>query len=93
MVDETVSYTATDICDPSPTCSLAVASDEPVNGVGDGNTAPDWIVLDAHHLQLRRERAGGGDGRTYTIIVTCGDDDGNVSTEHIQVTVPHDRSN
>ena len=48
---------------PSPFCALGVARDGPVNGTGDGDTSPDWQVLDAHHLKLRAERAGEGDGR------------------------------
>ena len=29
---------------------LTVTSNEPINGLGDGDTAPDWQVIDAHHL-------------------------------------------
>jgi hypothetical protein len=92
MVDEEIGYTAADTCDPTPSCGLSVASDEPIDGTGDGDTAPDWIVQDDHHLQLRGERAGGGDGRTYTITVTCADDSKNASDEDVPVEVPHDRS-
>jgi hypothetical protein len=66
-----VSYTVTDNCPVN--CVLTVASDEPINGLGDGDTAPDWQVIDDHHLQLRSERAGKGKGRTYTITTTCSD--------------------
>jgi hypothetical protein len=34
---------------------------------------PDWEVLDAHHVRLRAERAGNGDGRVYTVGVACTD--------------------
>ena len=27
-------------------CTLSIASDEPINGTGDGDTAPDWEVVD-----------------------------------------------
>jgi hypothetical protein len=54
-------------------------------------TAPDWVVLDDHHLQLRAERAGGGAGRTYTVTATCTDSSGASSSRSVPVTVPHDR--
>jgi hypothetical protein len=92
LVDEEVFYTVADACDPSPSCALSVASDEPINGTGDGDAAPDWVILDDHHLRLRSERAGGGDGRTYTITAACEDDHGNSAQGDAQVDVPHDRS-
>jgi hypothetical protein len=92
MVNVTVSYDVTDNCAlPPDSCTLSVTSNEPVNGKGDGDTAPDWIVLDDHHVLLRAERAGNGNGRIYTITITCTDSGGNSSTEEVEVTVPHDR--
>ena len=92
MVNETVNYTVTDNCPlPPDSCSLTVTSNEPVNGQGDGNTSPDWIVLDAHHAQLRAERSGKGNGRIYTIGITCVDSGGSSSHQQTQVTVPHDQ--
>ena len=38
MIDVTVGYTATDFTG-APTCALTVSSNEPVNGLGDGNTS------------------------------------------------------
>ncbi len=87
MVDVTVNYSATDNCG-SPTCVLTVSSNEPVNGVDDGNTAPDWEIVDDHHVRLRAERSGTGTGRVYTITITCTDSGGRVSTETVTVTVP-----
>jgi uncharacterized repeat protein (TIGR01451 family) len=92
MVNVTVSYQVTDNCPlPPNSCTLSVTSNEPINGTGDGDTSPDWIVLDDHHVLLRAERAGNGDGRIYTITITCIDSGGNSSTEEVEVTVPHDR--
>jgi uncharacterized protein len=88
MVDATVSYSVGDNCGPV-TCSLSVSSNEPVNGDGDGNTSPDWVVIDPHHVQLRAERSGTGEGRTYIITITCTDSAGNSSTETVTATVPH----
>ena len=90
MRNVTLDFTVTDNCGPV-TCGLAVTSDEPVNGTGDGDTAPDWEVLDAFHLRLRAERAGMLDGRVYTVSVTCGDSAGNTSTATTEVSVPQSR--
>jgi len=93
MVDVTVSYNVTDNCDPSSaiTCTLSVSSNEPINGTGDGDTAPDWEIMDAHHVRLRAERAGNGNGRIYTITITCTDSAGNSSRQNVMVRVPHDQ--
>ena len=61
-------------------CTLTAVSNEPADGRGDGHTASDVIVVDAHTLRLRAERAGGGGGRTYTATLRCVDLSGNVST-------------
>ncbi|MEK6322055.1 MAG: lamin tail domain-containing protein [Acidobacteriota bacterium] len=87
LVPVTINYTATDNCGPV-TCTLSVTSNEPVNGVDDGNTSPDWIVLDAHNVNLRAERSGSGSGRVYTITITCTDGAGNSSSQTVTVTVP-----
>lgn len=92
--DVSISYTASSPCiPPQPvSCSLSVASDEPENGLGDGNTAPDWEVISATRVRLRAERAGIGDGRIYTITVTCAHTNGGPSAvTTTTVTVPHDR--
>jgi len=87
MVNVTNNYTATDNC-PGLNCVLTVTSNEPINGLGDGDTAPDWQVVDAHHVLLRAERSGRGNGRTYTITTTCTDASGNVTTKSSTVFVP-----
>lgn len=89
MVNVTIGYNATDNCGPV-SCSLSVSSNEPVNGTGDGDTAPDWEVVDAHHLRLHAERAGAGNGRVYTITISCMDGVGNSSSRQVAVSVPHD---
>ena len=92
LVDVTVDYNVTDNCPlPPNSCTLSVTSNEPINGKGDGDTSPDWIVVDDHHVLLRAERAGNGNGRVYTITITCTDSGGNSSNEQVEVTVPHDR--
>lgn len=92
MKDVEVSYTATDNCPGTANCVVTVTSDEPQSGTGNGDASPDWVVNNNHHVQLRAERAGSGDGRVYTIRVRCTDQNGNVSEENTTVTVPHDMS-
>jgi hypothetical protein len=75
MVNVVIDYDAIDNCDGAAlvSCTLTASSNEPVNGTGDGDRAPDWEVLDAHHVRLRAERAGNGNGRLYTVGVACTD--------------------
>jgi len=87
MRDIAVSYEVTDNCG-IPALDLDVNSNEPVNGTGDGNTDPDWVVLDAHNAELRSEREGYGDGRVYSLTVTATDSGGGSASEQIEVTVP-----
>lgn len=86
MVSINVRYTATD--NDSVACSLSVTSNEPINGLGDGDKAPDWSILDDHNLLLRSERSGLGKGRVYTIAVTCADPAGNTVVRTVNVSVP-----
>lgn len=87
MMNVTINYSVTDNCGPL-TCTLSVSSNEPINGTGDGDTAPDWEIVDAHHVRLRAERAATGNGRIYTITITCADSAGNSSTRSVMVRVP-----
>jgi hypothetical protein len=91
FVSVTITYTATDNCN-IPVCTLAVSSNQPVNGIGDGNTSPDWQVIDAHHVLLRAERTGTDADRIYTVTITCKDAAGNPTVKTVAVTVPHDQS-
>lgn len=85
-----------DTCDASVDISdvviSQVTSDEPENatGNGDGNTEDDIVITpDCKSLQVRRERAGGGDGRVYTITLKVKDSSGNVATAVRQIFVPN----
>lgn len=40
----------------SAPCSVSITSNEPVNGTGDGDTSPDWIVNDPHPTARRARR-------------------------------------
>jgi subtilisin-like proprotein convertase family protein len=90
MTDVTVNYSTADNCSlPSAiTCALSVASNEPIDGTDDGNTTPDWIVVDNHNVKLRAERSGVGTGRIYTVTITCTDQAGSSSSQAVTVNVP-----
>jgi hypothetical protein len=92
MVSTTVTVDVHDLCDATPSCRIvSVASNEPVNETGDGNTPVDWEITGALTVNLRAERAGNGSGRVYTITIECTDHSGNASTTDVRVTVPHDQ--
>ena len=88
--DVTVSYTASDNCCLTST-SLTVSSNEPLNGLGDGDTEPDWVIVDDHHVKLRAERSGKGRGRIYTITITAVDCNGHTATKVLEVEVPNNQ--
>jgi hypothetical protein len=96
MVLVTVSYNLTDNCSPAAaiTSSLSVTSNEPVNGLGDGDTGPDWIIINKNQVWLRAERAGPRNARVYTITINATDDCGNAATpKTVTVRVEHDQRN
>lgn len=66
---------------------LAVTQDEPVNGLGDGDTGPDAVIQGSSVL-LRAERAGGGNGRVYRVTFQASDGFGGSCTGEVRVCVP-----
>jgi len=92
MVPVTISVSVFDNCDTNPTSQIiSITSNEPENGLGDGDTAPDWEITGDLTASLRAERAGKGSGRVYTITVRCTDHAGNSADREVTVTVPHDQ--
>ncbi len=91
MTPVSITAQVTDNCTAVTWSVTSIASNEPVNGTGDGDTAPDWTIAGAHGVSLRAERAGTGSGRTYTITITAKDAAGNASTGTTTVAVPHNR--
>lgn len=82
MVPVTIEVIAIDAVDDAPVSNIVdVRSNQPLNGTGDGDTAPDWQITGPLSLDLRSERAGSAD-RIYTITVETRDASGNsVETE------------
>jgi hypothetical protein len=84
---------SSDICSPATMCKIAsVNSNEPINGLGDGDTAPDWEINGELEVMLRAERAGKGDGRVYTVNVQCTDSSGNSASKDVSITVAKNSS-
>jgi hypothetical protein len=52
---------------PATLTILGVTQDESIEGTGDGDTTPDAEGIQGNRVQLRAERAGGGNGRFYHI--------------------------
>jgi uncharacterized lipoprotein YddW (UPF0748 family) len=90
MTTVRVAYGATDNCGTVQTTSLSVSSNEPVNGLEDGDTSPDWEIVNNHEVKLRAERSGTGTGRIYTITITA-TDGSNTSSTNVMVQVPISR--
>jgi len=91
MVPVTVTVSVSDVCDPKPTCQIVgpVTSNEPDNGLGDGDTAGDWQITGPLAAEVRSERSGTGTGRVYTLTVRCSDASGNTSLpKSVVVNVP-----
>jgi predicted extracellular nuclease len=92
-VEVTAAVVAADNFDPNPVVELvSVRSNEPDDGLGDGDTPNDIVIVDNYTFMLRAERAGGEEDRIYTITYQVTDDCGNVTTATATVTVPHDMS-
>jgi hypothetical protein len=81
MVRVSLQVTATG--DPSPDCRIdSTASNEP-------GTEDQWVVTGPLTVNLRAERTGSGNGRVYTIRVTCTNTSG-IAAQTVRVGVPHD---
>ena len=64
-----------------------VTQDEPVNGLGDGDTSPDAVPQGSTVL-LRAERSGTGNGRVYRVQFTADDGQGGICSGTVTVGVP-----
>jgi hypothetical protein len=97
MVDITIRANASDNSGRPVALTAVVTSNEPQDGLGDGDMSPDWTepVIDQINgvitLKLRAERSGRGTGRIYTITIIATDASGNHSQARVEIKVPHDR--
>ena len=86
---------ASDACDPKPSLVVTVSSNEPINGLGDGDTAPDWSVeqdgAGLVDVWVRSERSGLGNGRVYSLNAVATDASGNGTSSAGTVRVPHNQ--
>ena len=90
MVPVALTVDVSDVCDAAADCTIdSVTSTAPLDGLGDGAAAPDWVITGALTLDLRAERSGNGGGRVYTITVKCTDDFDNSTFKSVNVTVGH----
>lgn len=67
-----------------------VKQDEPINGLGDGDTSPDAAVS-GNDILLRAERSGNGNGRVYVVQFTATNSDGAQCSGTVKVAVPHNK--
>jgi len=92
MVPVTVEGVVTDnVSQVVTTRIISVTSNEPDNGLGDGDTPGDIEQTGPMSVNLRAERSGTGRGRVYTIVVKAADEAGNTTTAQVQVLVPSSR--
>lgn len=68
-----------------------ITQDEPVNGLGDGDTSPDGFGIGSVVAQVRAEHSGTGNGRVYAIAFTAVNDTGGTCSGRVNVGVPHDQ--
>ena len=68
-----------------------IRQDEPLNGTGDGDTAPDGFGIGTDTARVRAERAGTGNGRVYHIFFRAEDGQGGSCSGEVLVGVPHDQ--
>lgn len=77
--------------DPVTLTITSIQQDEPVNGLGDGDTSPDGFGVGTGLASVRSERSGKGNGRIYVIGFEAEDDKGASCSGSVQVGVPHDQ--
>jgi hypothetical protein len=58
---------------------MSISSDE--------ESDDDWEIIDNHHVRVKAERSGKGNGRVYTINITCTDISGNQNTDSTTIKV------
>ena len=92
----TADVTVSDNCSGVTYVLASVTSNEPEDGLGDGDTGPDVMGADTGtndtEFQLRAERAGNGSGRIYAVVYTASDPCGNSASDTATVRVNHSKN-
>jgi hypothetical protein len=97
LVPVTIQANAFDNGGGSIDLNVTVASSEPADDRGDGNTECDYYIDSVDdqtgviELRLRAERSGKGDGRTYTVTIIATDESSNQSVAIVEIFAPHDK--
>jgi hypothetical protein len=91
MVPITIIGVTTDTGDPAEILITAITHDEPVNGLGDGDTAPDGHGVGTSTALVRAERSGTGNGRVYDISFLATDGSGARCQGSVNVYVSHNK--
>jgi cysteine-rich repeat protein len=76
--------------DPLTVTVTAISQDEPIDATGDGATCPDGLGVGTDGAELRSERSGNGDGRTYHVAFQATDVCNATCTGEVVVCVRHD---
>jgi hypothetical protein len=92
MVNIFLDYSVDNACGEVYT-EIYVYSNEPEDGTGDGDSSPDWEIVDDHNVLLRAERSATGTGREYYIYIMVRDENWNYDWRQIIIKVPHDSGN
>jgi hypothetical protein len=89
MVPITINVSSPSLCGATLGCRIvSISSNEPEEGLGDGDKSPDWILTGLFSLSVRAERSAHGTGRVYTITIECTDSSGRVTMKEVLVNVP-----
>lgn len=85
-MDVNVTFTASS--DTATITLLSVTSNEPDDGLGDGDTSNDIVIQDDFNFKLRAERSGTGSGRIYTLTYLVTNTCGASTTVTVNISVP-----
>lgn len=88
MIPVTLQVTASGTVEPVTCRIVSVTSSEADSGLFPGDRPGDIVTTGPLTVELRAERFGGGDGRTYTVTVEAKDAAGHASYGTVTVTVP-----
>ena len=94
-VDVTASVVVSDNFDTNPIVTLlSITSNEADDGLGDGDTPDDIVIIDTYNFKLRAERSAFDQtDRIYTITYIVMDACGNSTTLEVYVIVPFSKPN